>query len=55
MGVHGQHNGNAYHAILDYPAMLDYPASLTFNFVSRLFSKLKLFDLMSRRKLSLSY
>ena len=45
----------AYPAILDYPAMLEYPASLTFNFVSRLFSKLKLLDLMSRRKLSLSY
>ena len=45
----------AYPAILDYPAMLDYPASLTFSFVSRLFSKLKLLDLMSRRKLSLSY
>ena len=45
----------AYPAILDYPAMLDYPASLTFSFVSRLFSKLKLLDLMSRRNLSLSY
>ena len=45
----------AYPAILDYPAMLDYPASLTFSFVSRLFSQLKLLDLMSRRKLSLSY
>ena len=37
----------AYPTILDYPAMLDYPASLTFSFVSRLFSKLKLLDLMS--------
>ena len=45
----------AYPAILDYPAMLDYPASLTFSFVSRIFSKLQLLVLMSRRKLSLSY
>ena len=44
-----------YPAILAYTAMLDHPASLTFIFVSRLFSSLKLLDLMSRRKLSLSY